>query len=115
MQRDMDLIRTLMLEVESEQQADLSSYDEKVILYHRNLLIDAGLAKGFVLPGDGVVKYVELKELTWDGHEFLDAARSEKGWKYVMKQIATTLGTASLPVIQSLLVDYAREAIKRGH
>lgn len=46
MKRDMDLVRLLILEVEGEEEVNLSGYTDEQKLYHKYLLIDAGLAEG---------------------------------------------------------------------
>lgn len=43
MRRDMDLVRLLLLQVEGEEAPDLSAYTNEQQIYHKALLIDAGL------------------------------------------------------------------------
>lgn len=103
----MDLIRELMLDLEGEVTKDLSNYDKPTILYHKALIKEAGFAKGAILEGDDQIKAVYLLRLTWEGHEFLDAARDETGWRHVTQVIGQTVGTVSLSLLQALLNQWA--------
>ena len=107
MKRDMDLIRQLMLNLENDSRLAPEGYEKDVVTYHQALLIEAGLAKGSILPGDDIPKAVILGGLTWQGHEFLDAARSEEGWRQVTQSIAKVAGTVSLSMLQALLNQWA--------
>jgi hypothetical protein len=79
MVRDMDLVRNLLLQMESDPQLDGShwvrfkpegacrEYPPKEINYHLTLLIDAGFVRGQY----GVDDTPAVSRLTWSGHEFL--------------------------------------------
>jgi hypothetical protein len=57
----------------------LENFDCDAVDYHLALLIDAGLTKGTVSHGPGEVPLrVITTNLTWEGHEFLDAIRSQE-------------------------------------
>lgn len=75
MKLDMDLIDKLLFLLEGDKKIDLAPYEQETLLYHKNKLIEAGLAKGKVLRGDDEIKAVALTELTWDGHQALNNAR----------------------------------------
>jgi hypothetical protein len=91
MRRDFELIRKLLLEIEGEK-PDLSSFNEDQILYHKALLIEAGLAEG-PKPHYPSAKYTEIpdkviiKKLTWEGHNFIDAIRDQGRWQKVKEWI----------------------------
>jgi hypothetical protein len=107
----MELIRLLLFNLEDEAVAIPDQYDRDAIVYHKALLVEAGLAIGNVMYENDEPKSVVILRPTWAGHEFLDASRDETGWKLVMKRIATTVGTTTLPVLQSLLTEYAKGAL----
>lgn len=111
----MDLIRLLLLQLEGEEKVDLTNYDAYSITYHKYLIIEAKLAYGGVTYSDDKVFGAVLARLSWEGHEFLDSARNETGWRATMKRIAASVGTTSLPVVQALLIDYAKSAIQGTH
>jgi hypothetical protein len=85
MKRNFELIRKLLLDIECEE-VDLSSFTEDQILYHKALLLEAGLTEGpkphyssqksFEIPD-----LVIIKKLIWEGHNFVAAIRNEGHWK----------------------------------
>jgi hypothetical protein len=90
MKRDWDLIRVLLVELESSEGAlctrDVEGYSEEAVNYHMDLLIGAGLADGECRTGIGSSGTTcHLKKLTWAGHEFLDGIRSKSAWNAVKK------------------------------
>jgi hypothetical protein len=83
MKRDMELVRLLLLERESDETpAELSNYSEKAIFYNWQLMHDAGFIDGvFDSDGNGEVIGGRVFRLTWAGHDFLDSTRDSKIWK----------------------------------
>ena len=56
------------------------------ISYHMALLIEAGLVNGQVSQTIGPeIKDFFAQRLTWEGHEFLDAIRSDTVWQKTKK------------------------------
>jgi hypothetical protein len=47
--------------------------------------------------------------LTWEGHDFLDAARSETIWKKVMNKVKDSTGTVAFEVLKALLIAASKE------
>ncbi len=112
MKRDMELVRALLLDIEGEDKPDLSKWSEKQQLYHLDILIEAGLVLGYpIKDGKGETATVETIRLTWDGHEFLDAARNEKVWSKAKEKLKTVGGSVSLPVLTSLLTSLMKHQI----
>jgi hypothetical protein len=86
MKRDMELIRLLLLQLESGalELPKLEGYSQEEITYNAALAIEAGLINGQILvnPTDGRRDMmVSIDRLTWAGHDFLDAARDDTIWK----------------------------------
>lgn len=97
MKRNWEVVRAILLAME-EKPADGSVYDEshfpkispEVFNYHAELLIEAGLVTGInVSSMDGPASM--LFRLTWAGHEFLDAIKSDTAWTKI-KEKATEKG-----------------------
>jgi hypothetical protein len=104
MKRDMDLIRALLLDVEGETPQDLSKWSEETQVYHLALLIESNLVHGAAsLDGKGVPTHAHATYLSWEGHEFIDAARNEGVWNQALTSIKSSVGSVSLSVIQQLL------------
>jgi len=116
MKRDMDLVRKILLEVESRPNSgrhnavQIEGYDKEIIVYHINLLAEAGLlhlygSEELYIPG-------AVTHLTWEGHEFLDASRTPMIWDEVKAEVAEKgLLSASWGIIKSMLDKAARKRI----
>lgn len=110
MQRDMELIRKILLVIEQSDsgwapQLQIEGYSEAQIGYHAYLLIDAGLAHGqdaSTLRSDAPQGLIT--SLTWEGHEFAEAARDSGRWSRAMGIVAEKGGDVTLDVLKQLLV-----------
>jgi hypothetical protein len=116
MKRDMELIRELMLAIESQdgdfnyESVKAIGYDEPQIEYHLDLLIKARLVVGEVHPLQGGFSPIFVVEkLSWDGHEFLDNARNESVWKDTMKQVKEKGGGISIALLTQLLISVTKQ------
>ena len=89
MQRDMDLVRDLLLRLEADPLLDGTRWiclepselgfggrSAEEVGYHLTLLIEAGFIDGQV----GIESLPILRRLTWQGHEFLDSIRDPDIW-----------------------------------
>ena len=108
MKRDFELIRKLLLDLEGEQVV-LSSFTQDQILYHKALLLEAGLAEG-PKPHYASSKFKEIpdkviiRKLTWHGHDLIEAIRDQDRWQNV-KQWTKEAG-------KILSLETIKEAIK---
>jgi len=121
MKRDMTLIRELLIKVEGVNeeipvlQLKVDGYSHEQIAYNAYLLIEAGLAEGKTEPpvsdGNGGTrptgKY--LRNLTWQGHEFLDSVKNDAVWKKVLDYVQDKGGSAPFNSIALLAVSFAKE------
>ncbi len=89
MNRDMDLVRDILLKVEerkypsmSELMEDENDKEERDYLGHNTrILFDAGYIRGEDATSmDAGDDWIAL-DLTWRGHEFLDAIRDPEVWR----------------------------------
>lgn len=112
MTRDPELIRKLLLFFDEKPGSEcvecppIDGYDEFTIKYHLVLLFDAGYLRCEPVrstTSDRVI-YVVPFDLTWQGHEFLDEARSQPIWDEVMAEVKSKgLASASVQIIKKLL------------
>jgi hypothetical protein len=116
MKRDMELIRELMLAIESQdgdfnyESVEKIGYEEPQIDYHLGLLIEAGLVVGEVHPlQGGYSPIIVVDKLSWEGHEFLDNARNESVWKGTMKQVKEKGEGISIALLTQLLISAAKQ------
>jgi len=128
MKRDMELVRKLLMAVESlgeEKQGgitfpgnnygvveDIDGYHRDTVYYHIKLMIDAGLISGNVSETmGGGVSHAFASSLTWEGHEFLDAARENSVWQKTMEKAGNAATSISFEVLKALLIKTAGESL----
>lgn len=85
MKRNMELIRKILLAVESgELNESIEGYSDDEIKYHKVLAIDAGLLEGKVLNSisnrSDIPVNVFINRITWEGHDFVEGIASESNW-----------------------------------
>ena len=97
MRRNWDTIREILVRLEelpdTESLQSLEDFPQErayEISYHAELLLDAGLAEGKMQRhlDPGAADFM-LQRLTWNGHEFLDAVRSDTVWNKTKKTFAS--------------------------
>jgi Hypothetical protein (DUF2513) len=118
LKRDMDLIRELLLKLESlsEQPGEVfvlngddprlavDGYSADQITYHLGLLREARLIE---CPGSLPMLGVTFSRLSWRGHDFLDSVRNPETWTRT-KEGARKIGGWTV----DLLVDMAKAYTK---
>jgi len=116
MKRDMDLIRAILLAVESDPHGiapkiEIPDYTEEQIGYHAFLLGEAGLAEvRDVTSYSGKSPEAQVTRLTWAGHEFLDSARDNHIWNQA-KDIIGKVGSASMQIWIAVLTQLAQKKL----
>lgn len=109
MKRNMDLVRDILFAFEEFDhdgyKADLISkgYTDEEIGYHCAIMDEAGLVTAVRLATRATVKYSDVMTITWFGHDFIDAARSNTIWNKAKATIGDKLGTAAFDVIVGTL------------
>jgi hypothetical protein len=106
MKRDMDLIRLLLLQAEADKEAreKLKAYDQKEVMYNAALLIDHGLAMGVVMRhGFNEVVRADIDCLTWEGHDFLDAARDNTLWRKAKAKVMKPGAAFTFEIVKEFL------------
>lgn len=89
MKRNWDTIRDLLTKVEActlptemVRLSDFPNEQAAEVSYHMALLIGAGLVNGQMVKTIGPdIKDFFAQKLSWEGHEFLDAIRSDTVWQ----------------------------------
>ncbi len=113
MKRDMELIRELMLAIESRNDTEYWAEDLEVsgdrdiveIKGHLQLLVDAGFIKATVNHDNGSGSpYILIDRMLHNGHEFIDNARNEPAWKGAMKQVQEKGGSISIAILTQILI-----------
>lgn len=119
MQRDMDLIRELMLKLEAYPMRSgavryFSAHDQEVAVEgYLPQQIDAHLAmiakSGFIDMGTSEPSYeIAFKGLTWAGHDFIDSVRDPEIWRTTKQGVEKVKGFSF-----DLLTAFAKGLIKK--
>ena len=117
MKRDINLIRELLLQIESKdcrkaENFDIPDCDIQTINYHLILLKEANFIKAFFLQSDqSGIEDVIVHRLTWNGHEFLDAARNDTTWNNAKKALREKAITVTFDVLKLLLIEGVKAQI----
>ena len=124
MQRDMDLVRKVLIEMEKhpaplhQSALQIADEDDELVSYHVMLLEEAG----FITAVDASTNRLEWipGSLTWNGHEMLDAMRNDTVWRnfkaWLKKQgvISVSLGTVFEVLRRQEVQDVLRRLFLRG-
>lgn len=118
MQRDVDLLRQLLLDIERRGATcpidalrnDARHDAEERVRYHLRLLTDAGLLKeaGQTSAGSPCVR------LTHEGQEFIELARSDSRWRAAKASVLASTGGVPLALLRTLLAKWAWRSVARN-
>jgi len=111
MQRDMDLVRKVLLALEAKpvpeavDTVQVDGYDDLVVRYHLLLLAQAKLIDyepEFTKTGR-IIRVLAFNP-SWQGYEFLDAARNDTVWSKAKQMVKEKGGSVPFEVLQSILM-----------
>ena len=118
MQRDMGLIRQIMFKMEhhsggfAPQGFAAEGYSTEQIAYHIWLLGQAKLMEVADVTTHGATAPQALAlNLTWEGHDFVDAARNDTTWSHAMEKAKSVGGSLSFAVLKQLLESILRSQL----
>jgi hypothetical protein len=116
MKRDMDLARSILLEMEKYAEPDgwadikIDGYSFEEVSYHIKLLWQAELIEAKDIT-DGSGFDWRAISLTWKGHEFLDAARNTSHWKEAKKIISEKGISITFDVLKVVLSEIIKSSL----
>ena len=102
-QRDMGLIREILLSVRQRTDAvprpvEIDGYPEAVLVRHVEMLLDAGLLEGIKkVSGAGGLPHILIKDMSNAGHDFIEAMTNNAVWSQ-LKQKLTPGELAAIPL-----------------
>lgn len=118
MKRDMDLIRKLLLAIEAHEHGrapknlEVAGFNQEQIGYHIWLMCDGGLLH--------VVESITLDSasptaipitITWNGYEFLEAAREPSRWQTAMQKMKSTGAAMTIEIITEVLSSLSKKVL----
>lgn len=91
----------------------LEGYTQEEIIYSADKLLDAGYITGTrkVFLGSDGTPQIEIKSITWDGHQFLDNIRDNKVWEQT-KGILSKFSSVSIGIISNVASQVISNIIK---
>jgi hypothetical protein len=112
----MDLIRQILLLIEAAPTdqiffvPEIDGYSINEISYHIKILDQAGFVQSsrLALSGDEIWK---VRGLTWNGHEFLDAARDETRWEKAKTVMKEKGGGMVVEILKTILIDLMKRQV----
>ncbi len=118
MKRDMDLVRKILLELEKHKHGyaprplAIEGHSEEEIGFHVHLMGEAGLLKTADVATRGSMSpQAQARNITWEGCEFLDAAREPSIWERAKVKIVSAGAGVTLEVLKGVLADLSKQAL----
>lgn len=106
MQRDMDVIRTIVLAVRQSDKpmSALPGIDPILFATHVELLDEAGLIRAILQPDNlGNARAAIIMRLTWAGHDFADSILDDTIWRKAKETILKPAASWSFGVLLEFL------------
>ena len=116
MQRDMDLIRKILFEIERAStftvplRIAIEEYNQDAVYYHVKLLSEAGYIHAQSFADRSRREWIPIS-LTWAGHEFLEAARDDTRWNKAKTVIIEQGGGMVVEILKLVLIQLAKQAV----
>ncbi len=113
MKRDMDVVRKLLLRAETAQGS--VSVNDPLETYHVRIMLDAGLIDGRISADvtSDAPRHSHIHNLTWAGHDFLDAARDETVWRTAKEKVLKPGASWTFELLKEILKGLARQQLAR--
>jgi hypothetical protein len=118
MQRNMDLVRMILMRMEGNpsewapRDLGIKGFPPEEIGYHCHIMMQEGLIEGIDLTNaQSAGPEIAPRSLTWKGHEFLDLARDQERWNRA-KAIIAKVGSAPIAVWMKVLTDLLWKSVE---
>jgi hypothetical protein len=117
MQRDMDLIRAILLEVESRPVGELwtaapmMGRDQGEVVEHVRLAQENGLVEANFMTGHQAV----IRRLTNTGHDFVEAARPQGFWQRAKDRVTAQGVPLTIYSVRVALEALIKDGLTRLH
>lgn len=115
MKRDMDLIRAILLRIESDDDVSVDCEDEK-LAFHLLLLTEEDFVRGIAVPEaltgpPQIQQTMSYVRLTARGHDFLDAIRDETVWRKTQEKVASVGGGVSISILVAIATEFLKQKL----
>ena len=114
MKRDLNLVREILLQLEDQGHVgEIVGRTSQEVAYHVSLLEDAGLVTQDLYTNMYLDNsLLEGIRITWSGHEFLDASRSDPIWEKAKQIVMQKTGVLSFELVKTALIQLAKQALE---
>ena len=119
MKRDMDLIREILLTIESMEAKyeylNVPDYPVDLVNHHVDLLISAGLVYANMNSTFGGSAKPIVESLSWEGYDLLDAIRNESIWTKTEDFVKERdLQGIPIELLKSVATEFAKQQLGLG-
>lgn len=115
MQRDMDLVRQILLTLEQRTDTspvEIEGYTPEQIGFHAWLMSDAGLVRASEVTSQAAkVPYSIPFCITWQGYEFLAVMKDDSTWKKSKSTVFAKAGAIGFELIKAVLTAEIRRQL----
>lgn len=126
MKRDLELVKEILSFFEQREsdkminvkdiingsEIAITGYEGRLISDHIDVMYEAGLIEGYgERAKDGRLIQVYPTRLTWEGHEFIAAAKNQTAWAKLKKQFKSSSSAIPFNVAQKLLQKYIESEV----
>lgn len=119
MRRDPELVRKLLFYFEeksgyeAEESPNIEGYDRLDIMYHMLMLAQAGFLDHEPTRSTTSERIIQVLGfgLTWEGHEFLEAARDDSLWQRAKQQTFSVAGGIAFDLLKAWLMNEAKKKL----
>jgi hypothetical protein len=114
----MDLIRQILMAVEDAEftggpirHLKFEGHSEQEVAYHVMLLHEGGLVHALSASRSQSFDQWYPAYLTWEGHEFLEAARDDTRWNHAKDYLKEKGGPMIFEVLKAILLAYVNQKV----
>lgn len=119
MKRDMDLVRHILVAVESAGPEGVLStaiadqrWSVDDVGYHMLIMREAGLVEANIVKAmSHAFPRAQVSRLTWYGHEMLDAVRDDTVWRKLQARLEDTVQGAPIEIMLAMAKALIRERL----
>lgn len=112
MRRDLDLVRSILLEMEKSphgyctENPEIEGFTEEEVAYHAHLMGQAGLIDAIdITTMSDMTPQALAHGITWSGHEFLSATKKPGVWDRAKSIVIKPVGD----VMFSVLIEWLKQ------
>jgi len=118
MQRNMDLIRLILLKIEEAPKPQLreipviEGFSQEEIVFHLILLDEIDFVKiDATEMANGTVRVTSIHRMTWQGYDFLEKVKNETVWQKTKAKFKDKLSAMPFSLLNDVALELCKKAI----